>query len=330
MSAPKFVKGHVPRSVLNKFARKAYETERDSATLDESALQVLRNAHANQRNLDSWGPLARSTGDREASQFIIDWFAHTVADFAPLGYAACDTVRARCLFVKHEHVMRALRFYAEDGSPDHDYNIPSRDGWDETNSLSSLRTRHGVGGSGGDGGKLLDALPHWERIAFLLHEHHHWSVMFYIRPPADGRPSELKAPLLLHFDSTPELHAPRAIELTALLHAANLVPSTVKLQRAAIREMQPGNWQCGYAVMARLYQIGVATLERSSDDEVRQRRLGIDADAIVADRAGELRHFIAYILECHDTAVTIRDLRRRWARIDQPDPPLPTSASKKE
>jgi hypothetical protein len=70
-----------------------------------------------------------------------------------------------------------------------------------------------------------------------------------------------------------------------------------------VQATQPGAWQCGYAVMARLYEEAVGHAKFS-------------ADAVIENRTGsEFRDFLRFIKNRNEQATTLSVLLFRWSRI---------------
>jgi hypothetical protein len=287
---------NISKSSLRLYAVKAYEDDRDSSRLDACDVKLLENAilHAdNNTSYEGYGPLAKPTGERMANNSMIEWFAHTVAHFAPIRYLGSNLFAPTCLFVDATMVQISIDHFLAAGSPSSGYQIPTFNGFNEVDSFSRLHLQLGLGGV--VGGPGLESIPGWYRIAFLIHDSNHWSVVVYIRSKSGD--------YLVHYDSITSFHAERAMQLAAMLRAAGLIKRDLQLTRTA-QANQKGSWNCGYCVMARLYEQSLGSNKFS-------------ADKVIDNENSDLRDFLRFIKLKNALAATLGVLSFRWNRIFQ-------------
>jgi hypothetical protein len=289
---------NVSRAQLRRLACEAYELDRDSSILDKQNVDVLNNSltHCDdQRSFAAYGPLAKPIGDREARDTAIEWFAHTIAHFAPLRYLGSALFTPTCVYFEPTLLATAIDNYVAQGCPEDGYQVPSFNDFNRIDSIARLHEDLGLGGV--VRGPGLESIAGWFRLAFILHSSSHWSVVIYMRSPGSRS-------MLIHYDSLPGLHAERALQLAAMLRAAGLIDPQQQLSRTT-QAVQPGTWQCGYAVMARLY-------------EEAKGHVNFSADAVIENRTGsEMRDFLRFIKHRNEQATTLSVLAFRWKRIHQ-------------
>ena len=293
----------VSRNMLHAIARSQYERTRNTLSLCEGSLARLDAAikHCDKPDYLGFGSLRQPIPAREANDEMIEWVAESIAHFYPLRYIGHAVLRPRCVFVSSQLIDIALRSYNAAGCPE-SFVMPLENDWKSIDSLTRLQhelvPQHGSAS--------LDAVPHWERIAFIINGGFHWSVLMY----AWQRGVAGATPLLMHYDSIQQSHEDLVWQLCDFLYATGLVPRSVQPQRSLQTVEQTGGWQCGYAVMARLYEHGVGTFEPQACIPLLSRSANI-----IASR--ELLQFLYTLRARNEFAAHLEQLLVRWSRLYQ-------------
>jgi hypothetical protein len=303
----KFSSINVPKTMLMQLALEQYQFDRNSSCLDKGDVQKLETALAHcddNRSFAAYGPLATPIGPREATDAMIEWFGHTVAHFAPARHIESPLIAPEFVMFDSRTVGPAIEQYIRDGSPASGYQIPSFNDFNRVDSFARLHEKLGIGGV--VGGPSLESIPSWSCLAFVINAESHWSVVIYIRPVRST--SYLKSSYLVHYDSLPGMHIQYATVLAQLLRAAGLIDPSMVLARESHEVSQLGAWQCGYAVMARLY-------EHSGGAELRRGSTMYRADDVIGEKNGAMRRFLQFALLRNAEALTLTVLGFRWKRI---------------
>lgn len=268
------------KSEVCALALQFYKDEIDQRQLDAGDLERIERAlkrPASAPDTSRWGALQPEKTNINATCGMIDWVAETVAGFWKFRHIRSILTKPKCLFVNSQYVSHVLDDYRKAGCPDH-YRIPDS-GFMRKDSLYEFVQA--------EPGKRLVDMPHWEKIAFVLHRDSHWSILFYIR----------SINRLVHYDSLGKIHEGAMWDLCDFLYATGLVDRDVQPGIPDAQAQQNGGWQCGYAVMARLYEHGADSLA--------------NANEIIENK---MLLFLSYLVMRNETAKKRQLLLRRWNR----------------
>jgi hypothetical protein len=290
---------NVSKKALLDMALEQYHFDRVSSCLDKGDVQKLMAA------LASCDADQACSGAREATDSMIEWFGHTVANFAPARYIESPLVLPEFVMFNTHTVGAAIDQYIRDGSPETGYQVPSFNNFNRVDSFARLHEELGIGGLAR--GPSLESIATWSCLAFIINANLHWSVVVLIRPVRSN--SHLPRSYLVHYDSLPGMHIQRATVLAHMLRAAGLIDSSMVLVRESHESAQTGAWQCGYAVMARLYELS---------GNAEPRRV-YRADDVIGEKDGAMRRFLEFAVLQNSVAETLTVLGLRWTRIFMPN-----------
>lgn len=277
---------------------------------------VLANAAAVEPSADartraSYGPLVPANFKQvEANGSIIAWAALCVAKCLPLKFIGSDALEASTFFIHSQTITSVL------SALDRVVHGQSTIKKERARLLASKSLAAFFGNFGSvrvpvssHRRALIDSAPHWRAIMMPVHHPGtagHWSLAILRRQLDES------GPLLELHDSLagPLCNHPVKKLLRALTTFGFVDPATqVAPQHTESRALQPGSWQCGYAVIARIIETsarGRADAKAALGDDWSARRT-------IASRE-HMQLFIEWLVARESAAHVVRNMTRRASR----------------